>query len=1056
MIKYKMRDEIDGTDIAIIGMAGRFPGAKNVEEYWSNLRDGVESVCFFTDEDLRSRGVDHDLLNDPGYVKAAAFLEGAELFDARFFGYTPREAEIMDPQHRIFLECAWQALENAGYCGETYEGSVGVFGGATINTYLLCNLLSNPAIVDSLDLTQINIANGADFLTTRVSYKLNLKGPSHVVQSACSTSLVAIHIACQNLLDEACDMALAGGVSVNVKFRSGYRYLEGGMASSDGHCRAFDAKAQGTVFGSGVGIVVLKRLADALEDKDTIHAIIKGSAINNDGSLKVGYTAPSVEGQARVIAEAIANSGIKAETISYIEAHGTGTPLGDPVEVEALTRAFRSGTQSKNFCALGSVKTNIGHLDAAAGVAGLIKTVLALKHRQLPPSLHFMEANPGIEFASSPFYVNAELKEWESRGEPRRAGVSSFGVGGTNAHVIVEEGPEPKAETEAETGAGGREWEVMVMSARTEEGLERATENLVEYLKRDERETMKDVSYTLRVGRKRFEQRRVVVCRDEREAIEALEAREGKRVYSVKSEAESASVVFMFPGQGTQRVNMCAGLYAREKAFREQVDSCSEILKPHLGLDIRRVLYPAAGEEQGAQMLLDETRNTQAALFVIEYSLAKLWERWGVRPEAMIGHSIGEYVAACIAGVISLEDALRLVAARGRLMQRVGGGRMIAVAAAEEEVTPYLKDQVWLAAVNGPGQVVLSGGEKAIEKVEAELKQLGIQSTSIRGSHAFHSGMMEEIAEEFEKEVRRATLNSPKLKYISNVTGRWATEDEVKDASYWVRHMREAVRFKEGVEELSKKEERVYLELGPGEVLGKLVKTRSDKRVVVEASIGKPGKDGAEEERLARALGRLWAEGVEIDWREYDKAESRRRVPLPAYPFERTRYWIEAKSNRLPDSVEQPLPVEGERDDSRQRAEAALPAYPRPDLQTPYVAPDNEIESIIAQILQRSLGIEKVGVYDNFFDLGGDSLTALQVIAELKKTFEREISVVSLYEVLTTKALAELLAGGQETEGAAGEEVKAGGEIRQEKMARRKLFQQKKRSGRREADSTGR
>jgi len=884
-----MINEIDGSEIAIVGMAGRFPGAKNIEAFWRNLRDGVESITFFSDEES---GVTYDMPRDSNYVRAAGLLEGADLFDASFFAFNAREAEIMDPQHRVLLECAWEALENAGYNSETYKGVIGVYAGATINTYLLLNLLSNPQLIRSLEDVQVNVANGGDFLTTRVSYKLNLKGPSHLVQSACSTSLVAVHTASQSLLSEECDMALAGGVSINVKLSKGYRYVTGGMASPDGHCRAFDARAQGTIFSSGVGIVVLKRLEDALADLDSIYAVIKGSAINNDGSVKVGYTAPGIEGQAGVITEALANAGVEAETISYVETHGTGTPLGDPIEIQALTKAFRASTEKKNFCAVGSVKTNIGHLDAAAGVASLIKTVLALKHKMIPPSLHFQEPNPKIDFASSPFYVNSELREWEQEaGRKRRAGVSAFGVGGTNAHVVLEEAPEQEGEQE------GREWKIIALSARSGEALERATENLMEEVRGRRGESIADIGYTLLVGRRRFSHRRVMICRDKEELKGLAEGKEAGRVMSEVQEASNRPVVFMFPGGGAQHVNMGRDLYRGESYFRKEVDKCCELLKPMLGYDLRVLVYPGSGEEQEGREL-ERTSIGLPALFVIEYSLARLLMHWGIRPEGMIGHSLGEYTAACISGVFSVEDALSVVVMRGRLFEKLPKGRMLSVAMSEEEAGRYVSERVSVAAVNAEEQVVLSGSEEGIEEVEERLRGEGKEYRRIHIEVAGHSYMVEEIAREFGEYVSKLERQEPGIGFISNRTGKWIRGEEAKDWRYWERQLRETVRFAEGIEELRKEGGRLLVEVGPGQTLSTLAKMGGrggGRGGEVVRMMRHPYERGSDEKYLAEGIGKLWMKGVEVDWERYYEEERRKRVGVGGYAFERQRYWIEAK-----------------------------------------------------------------------------------------------------------------------------------------------------------------
>jgi phthiocerol/phenolphthiocerol synthesis type-I polyketide synthase E len=1059
---------LDGTEIAVIGMAGRFPGARNVDELWRKLRDGVESITFFTDEQLRASGVDPALLLDPDYVKAAAVMDDVDLFDASFFGFTAREAQLMDPQHRVLLECAWEAMEDAGYDSETLEGSVGVFAGATINTYLLVNLISNPELINALDLVQINVTNGADFLTTRISYKLDLKGPSHLVQSACSTSLVAVHIACQSLLNEECDMALAGGVSINQKLRRGYRYVEGGIASPDGRCCAFDAAAHGTLFGSGVGVVVLKRLKEALADGDCIRAVIIGSAINNDGALKVGYTAPSVDGQALVVTEALANAGVTAETISYVEAHGTGTPLGDPVEVQALTRAFRATTQKKGFCAIGSIKTNIGHLDAAAGVTSLIKTVLALKHQFLPPSLHFERPNPNIDFAGSPFYVNSTLSEWPANGTPRRAGVSSFGVGGTNAHVILQEAPPP------EPSSHQRPYQLVVWSAKTSSALESATTNLLEYLKQNPNTNLADVAYTLQVGRRAFCHRRMVVCQSVADAVCVLEtlkpgdlptpyessladkAPPMKTVHPDQTRATLSQedfadhqVVFMFPGQGAEHVNMGLELYQTEPAFRELIDRCSERLTSHLGLDLRTVLYPDKEYAAHAREQLCQTSIAQPALFVVEYALARMWMLWGVQPQAMIGHGLGEYVAACLAGVFSLEDALALVAARGRMMQGLAGGEMLSVPLTEGEVQPLLSGNISLSAINGPSQSVLSGPSEQLAELVERLADEGVACRRLPTNYAFHSAAMNSMIGPFSEQLRQTQLRSPQIPYISSLTGTWITEEAIQDRGYWAGHLLGTVRFADGLNELLKQPKRRFLEVGPGHMLSRLVRRRTDvtsERVVL-ASL--PADEGSLTDSgfMLTTLGQLWLAAVSVDWPGFHAQERRRRLPLLTYPFERQRYWIEAREPHREIAIQ--------KKDNRATGEEAVSAvhldsaplashlHRRPQQQTPFVAPSSDLERDVARVWREVLGLESVGVDDNFFDLGGDSLIAIQAMAQLKRELGMDIPVVSLYEGVSIRLLIGLVHDSQNGRSVAHRSAGAS-EIRGERISRRKQFQQER------------
>ena len=909
-------NEPQASGIAVIGLAGRFPKSRNAEEFWQHLSQGRELITFFSDEEVEAEGVSPELLKHPSYVKAGSVIEDAEMFDAAFFGYSPREAEMMDPQQRLFLESAWQALEKAGYNPDSYAGRIGVYAGVNTNTYFFFNLYPRAELIESSSIFQTMLGNEDDHLTTRVSYKLNLRGPSLAVQTACSTSLVAVHLACQGLLTGECDMALAGGVSIRAPQRTGYLYQGGGISSPDGHCRAFDAQAQGTVAGSGVGIVVLKRLEDAVADGDSIDAVIKGSAINNDGSLKVGYTAPSVEGQAEVIAEALALAAADPESISYIEAHGTGTPLGDPIEVAALTKVFSAATDRKQFCAIGSVKSNIGHLGAAAGVAGLIKTVLALKHKQIPPSLHFHQPNPKIDFSDSPFYVATELSDWASHQGVRRAGVSSFGIGGTNVHVVVEEAGEQEETSES------RRWQLLVMSAKTESGLEEMTDGLAEYLREERGESLADVAYTLQVGRKAFSHRRVVVSEGIKEASRRLQERDPAGLYTRVYEGGDRQIVFMFPGLGDHYANMGEGLYRSERVYREVIDECSDILKPILGLSMNDILYPGDGNKRAetksdgkprpridlrkmlladkgaageASQPLNQTFLAQPAVFVIEYALARLWMHWGIKPRAMVGYSLGEYVAACLAGVFSLNDALRLVAGRAQMIQELPAGAMLAVPLSEGEVSPLLGGRVCVAAINGPSLSVLSGRPDAVAEIEAELREREIPCRTIPTSHAFHSKMMNPIADSLATLAAQIDLKEPQIPFLSNVTGRWITGAQATSPDYWATHMCETVRFEENLRHLLKEPDRLLLEVGPGQSLGSfaLQHPERDYDQVALASMPYSYDRQPDQAFLLTTLGRLWASGAQIDWDGFYSDERRRRIPLPTYPFERRRYWVD-------------------------------------------------------------------------------------------------------------------------------------------------------------------
>jgi acyl transferase domain-containing protein/acyl carrier protein len=895
-----------GLEIAVIGMNGRFPGAVDIDQFWYNLKNGVESITFFSAEELEAAGVSSDLLHHPNYVKAKGKLEGIEYFDSLFFGYTSREAELMDPQFRIFHECCWQSLENAGYNPDLYNGVIGLYAGCAFSLgWLERMLIGLSGFAEEFGAETLN---DRDYLSTRIAYKLNLNGPGFTVQTACSTSLLAIHLACQGLLSGECSMALAGGVSVTFLEKTGYHYQEGMILSADGHCRAFDDEAGGTVFGDGVGVVVLKTLEDAARDGDSIAAIIKGSAINNDGSRKVNYTSPSPKGQAAVIRAALQVAEVPPESIAYIETHGTGTALGDPIEIEALKIAF--DMDRKNVCGIGSVKTNVGHLNIAAGITGFIKTILALKHRLIPPSLHFKSPNAKIDFENSPFYVVNQLTPWENGRYPLRAGVSSFGIGGTNAHVILEEAPvigESKEE---------REHQLILLSAKTPSALDTMSQNLVEYLDRNLANpanpvnpglTLADAAYTLQVGRKSFPHRKMTVCASGEEAIEILSnpSSPGAQTFFVKE--ESPEVVFMFPGQGSQYVNMGLELYRKEPLFRREMDRCFDILKPLMGYDIKEVLYPPSGvakeerEVAAGPDKINQTEVAQPVIFVIEYALAKQLMKWGIRPYAMMGHSIGEYAAACLSGVFSLEDALKVVAARGKLMQKIPGGSMLSVELPEKELLPLLPVEITLAAVNTTKRCVVSGPRPAIAAFDEQLKEKGIQTRRLHTSHAFHSGMMDPILKPFEEEIRKGMRPvkpvKPGIPYLSNLTGRWITVEEALDPGYWVKHLRGTVRFADGLEELLKRPAVVFVEVGPGKTLSSFVRKHNRKKVehMAVSLFRHPREDVPDRSYLLRGIGRLWLYGVEVDEIEFHGAGGRKRyrVPLPTYPFERLRYWRE-------------------------------------------------------------------------------------------------------------------------------------------------------------------
>jgi acyl transferase domain-containing protein/acyl carrier protein len=880
-------------DIAVIATQGRFPGARDVDALWSNLKAGVESITTFSDDELQAAGIDPAYVSVPGFVNRGCILEDIEQFDAEFFGYSARDAETMDPQQRVFIECAWQSLERAGYDPDAYPGTIGVFAGCDQSSYLY-------QIYNNVDLNaygyggMMAIGNEKDYLTTQTSYKLNLRGPSLDIQTSCSTSLVAVCIACQNLRHGYCDMALAGGVAISTPQKTGYWYQPGGIMSPDGHCRPFDANAQGTVVGNGVGIVLLKRASEAVRDGDNILAVIRGFGVNNDGAAKVGYTAPGIEGQSRAIEMAQRMAGVGPDTIGYIEAHGTATALGDPVEVAALTKAFRRGTDKRQFCAIGSLKSNVGHLSSAAGVSGLIKAILTVQHGEIPPSLHYQEANGQLDIANTPFFVASELSDWPVNHGPRRAGVSSFGVGGTNAHMVLEQAPAPKRPKKA---ARGRDTILILLSARTPSALEQATDNLVAELEAKPEHDLADVAFTLQAGRKPFPHRRaVVVGRDGRDDLRmTMAARDPDRVYTTHSEISDRPVVFLFSGQGTQYVDMGADLYRTEPTFRDHLDECSELLIDQIGLDLRTILYPDA-DGDAAEARLRDTAMTQPGLFALEYALAQLWMEWGVRPKAMVGHSIGEYVAACLAGVLSLEDALSVVAMRGRLMASMPAGNMLAVALPEAALQPVLRPDVSLAAVNAPAMSVLSGAIDVIDSLEKHFTDQGIACQKLHTSHAFHSSLMEPVVAQFVERIRRIDLRPPEMPYLSNLTGSWITPELATSPDYWGHHLRQTVRFADNLVEVMGFPDLALLEIGPGQTLGLLARqqgSRSSSQLILSSLPGAREKEQYSDSALmAWTLGQLWLGGVKLDWSGYHSHGKRRRVPLPTYPFERQRYWL--------------------------------------------------------------------------------------------------------------------------------------------------------------------
>ncbi len=892
---------VGDNDIAIVGMAARLPGAHTIEAYWRNLRDGVSSIRRLTDQELIDAGESAGLIRHKNYVPFAAPLDGFKDFDADFFGFSPKEAAVMDPQHRQFLETAWEALETAGHVPENFDGQVGVFAGCGMGSYFYFNVCSNPDLVENTGMFLLrHTGNDKDFMTTRLSHVLDLHGPSINLQTACSTSLVATHYAVQALLNGECDMALAGGVTIELPQNRGYLYKENEILSPDGECHAFDHRAQGTVFGSGAGVVVLRRLEDAIADGDHIWSVIKGSAVNNDGAAKAGYLAPSVTGQAEAIAEAQAMAGVTAETIDYVECHGTGTYLGDPIEVAALTQAFRETTTDSGYCRIGSVKTNIGHLDTAAGVASLIKASLGLHHKQMPPSLGFEKPNPSIDFETSPFRVNDRLADWTSHLGPRRAGVNSLGVGGTNAHVVLEEAPVRGASEDSDWP-----FQILTVSGRSKAALDDNAKALASHLRAHPEQPLADIAWTLQKGRRAFDKRRVIVAETHEEAARLLDEDTPRRVHS-HTALTNPDVVFMFPGGGAQYAGMAHDLYETEPVFAEWMDRGLEILQPKLDYDIRALWLPEPGAKVQADERLKQPSVQLPLIMITEYALAQLWMSWGVEPAALTGHSMGENTAACVAGVMSFEDCIGLVHLRGTLFDTVPEGGMLSVNLPADKLQAFLGDDLDLGAVNAPELSVATGPQAALDALEARLKGKEIDAQRIQIDIAAHSRMLDPILDLFRAYLQSIQLNAPQIPLTSNRTGQLMTNEQATSPDYWVEHLRGTVHFADGIETLAQ-DNRIFLEVGPGKALSALARQHpSVDGQAVLSSLRHPEEEVEDDRFFLEVLGRLWALGAEFDWDQIWGDATRHRVPLPTYAFQHAPYFIEPGQAQV-DAVDQYL-----------------------------------------------------------------------------------------------------------------------------------------------------
>ncbi|MFB1481089.1 non-ribosomal peptide synthase/polyketide synthase, partial [Corallococcus sp. RDP092CA] len=1008
--------------IAIIGMAGRFPGAMTVAEFWRNLREGVESLTRFSQEELEHlpglpEGL--ELWQHPAFVPAGGVIDGVDRFDHAFFDMSLREAQFTDPQQRLFLQTAWAALEDAGVDPERFPGAISLYAGATGSGYAEAVRQAMP--LDAASFMELHGTATHESLATKTSFKLGLTGESTLVYTACSTGLVAVHMACQSLRTGQSDVALAGATRLAVPQRTGYVAQEGLIFSPDGHCRAFDAKAQGTLAGNGVGAVVLKRLEDALRDGDSIYAVIRGSALNNDGWHKSGFTAPSVQGQAAVVAQALANAGVAPEAVGYVEAHGTATPLGDPIEVAALTRAYGLGPEHRGRIALASLKTNVGHLDTAAGLAGLMKAALALHHGEIPPSLHFEHPNPQIDFDAGPFFVNTTLRPWPRSETPRFAAVSSFGIGGTNAHAILEEAPM------RQSGSTTRSHQLIVLSARSPEALEAAARQLDGHVTDGmDARMLADLAFTHAVGRRRFEYRHALVVKDAADLVRQLR----KPVAAVKTDKRGPRVAFVFSGQGAQRVAMGRELSEASPLFRAHLERCLALLEAPLRARVSRLLSPGAGAEADAMASLAETRVALPALFSVQVSLARLWQDLGVQPYAVLGHSFGEYAAACVAGALSLEDAMRLTVARGELMHRMPPGAMLAVALPSARVQPLLSGRLELAAVNTPDRCVVSGPVEEVERLEAELKAQKAGAVRMPAPHAFHSADVEPLMPELARVVGALRWSEPKARYVSSLTGTVARPGQLAEPRYWTEQMRRPVHFTRAVETLQEEGCAVLLEVGPGQDVTPLVRANlvggedGAPRVRGLASL-RLGGATTEQQGWLQAVGELWASGVIVDWSAFYAHEQRLRLHLPTYAFQEKTVWVEPKAQAaVSGPVLRPTPPLPPPPAIAVAAPVISPAPALPEPATPEVpvteapspaqpvrddAPRGEVEARVAALWRERLGLEFVGRHDNFLEIGGNSLTAAQLLNQVRDTFGVNLPLAALFEAPTVAGIAERL-----------------------------------------------
>lgn len=950
----KMNDRAE--DIAIIGLAGRFPGANTIDEYWENICDGKETIYRFSDEELIKAGIDQQLIENKSYVKSKGILSAVEYFDPDFFGLSPLEAKILDPQHRVMLMCAWEAFESAGYVPKPTKNKVGVFVSTGMSFYLLKNLLSNSDFLKNVDEYQLLLGNDKDFLATRISYLLNLQGPSINIQTGCSSSLVSVHYACQSLLNGECEMALAGGVSVTIPQEQGYLYQKNMIGSSDGHCYAFDERAQGTVKSNGAGIVLLKPLADALRDNDRIFSVIKGTAVNNDGANKVGYTAPSVSQQAAVIKEALQMAEVDPEEIGYIETHGTGTLLGDPIEISALKQAFSDNEHEKR-CALASLKTNMGHLDVAAGIAGLIKASLAVQHGKIPASLNFNRLNPKINLTDSPFYINTALQAWPDNFEHRYAGISAFGIGGTNAHVVIQQPPITQNIHKNSTQPNY----LLTFSAKSAVSLSKNMQALLAYMEKNPKLSLADIAKSLQTERSLMPYRYALSINSLEDMCHKVKEADLDSIAPIK---RLPSIVFMFSGQGSQYAGMAKALYQHDQHFKYYLDECFSLFSSFMDVNLKDIIFPHPDNKEANEQL-KQTAIAQPALFSVEYALAQSYLARGIKPEAVLGHSVGEYVAAVLAGIFTLQDAARLISLRGKLVQRLPSGSMLAVFQNAESLKNKIPQQVDIALINSPSVTVVSGSTPSIVSFAKKLEEMNIRSQLLHTSHAFHSYMLDDILEEFSEVVATTKRCPPVLPIASNLTGNWMTAEDVCSVDYWVKQLRHAVKFSDCIQLISNSMQAIFIEVGPGRTLQNFVYQHGIK--AAHNSLPQANENICDHQVFTTTLAELWNAGFELA-----AITSGERVSLPTYQWDLQRCWVESSNTKIVlDNVKLDPVLEGTMQDPK---------------------------DIIKNAWMSTLGLIVVDELDNFFSMGGNSLLAIQFINRLPEAWQDNVSVIHLYQ----------------------------------------------------------